>query len=379
MAPSKASKGVAPDRLKGLLKPLGEAIINRPPYASGTVQLPGSRFSLFYKGAKDGFDAKWLDLASATPEQLEQLTQACQRATFGVKNEDVMDESYRKAGKMDADCFATPLMSDHPDLVKLVRGYFLEEPDSSRKIRIELYKLNVYDKDAFFKAHVDTPRSEKMFGSLVLVFPTPHEGGTLLLRHRGEEWAFNSAAELARAPACSLGYVVLFSDIEHEVTPVTEGYRVTLTYNLYFDDSKNDNRDETDASDETDTSDETSSMSESSSTPASALSSSPSQASANAPVVRQSSGEGKFRAAFEAALANPEFLPKGGTLGFGLRHAYQVEHGLEHVYSLLKGSDGGWYRPCPERGRRQCEPRRSSRGLRIGGAVRGRHSREGPG
>jgi hypothetical protein len=36
-----------------------------------------------------------------------------------------------------------------------------------------------------------------MFGSLVIVFPTPHEGGALLLRHRGQEWIFDSDQALA--------------------------------------------------------------------------------------------------------------------------------------------------------------------------------------
>jgi hypothetical protein len=78
-----------------------------------------------------------------------------------------------------------------------------------------------------------------MFGSLVIVFPSPHEGGALLLRHRGQEWTFDSGEALSSAAAKdepSIGYVAFFSDIEHEVTPVTSGHRITLTYNLYFDD-----------------------------------------------------------------------------------------------------------------------------------------------
>jgi hypothetical protein len=93
-------------------------------------------------------------------------------------------------------------------------------------------------KGSFFKPHVDTPQSEKIFGSLVVVFPTSHEGGTLFLRHRGHEWIFDSGQALAGAAndQLSIGYVAFFSDFEHEVAPVTSGHRVTLTYNFYFDD-----------------------------------------------------------------------------------------------------------------------------------------------
>ena len=79
-----------------------------------------------------------------------------------------------------------------------------------------------------------------MFGSLVVVFPTLHDGGALLLRHRGQEWTFDSGKALAAADQPSIGYVAFFSDIEHEVTPVISGHRVTLTYNLYFEDDVDD-------------------------------------------------------------------------------------------------------------------------------------------
>ncbi|KAI0294544.1 hypothetical protein BC826DRAFT_1137333 [Russula brevipes] len=101
-------------------------------------------------------------------------------------------------------------------------------------VKVELYKLNFYGQGAFFKPNVDTPRGKKMFGSLVLVFPTPHEGGALLARHRGTEWTFDSAAELSAAPPSSIGYAAFLSDVEHEVAPVLSGHRITLTYNLYY-------------------------------------------------------------------------------------------------------------------------------------------------
>ena len=121
-----------------------------------------------------------------------------------------------------------------------------------------------------------------MFGSLVIVFPTPHEGGALLLRHRGQEWTFDSGRELAAKGEPSIGYVAFFSDIEHEVAPVISGHRVTLTYNLYFDDG--------------------------------------------GPVSEppRPVNEGAFHKAFTALLEDPEFLAEGGTLAFGLRHVYKL-------------------------------------------------------
>ena len=55
-----------------------------------------------------------------------------------------MDETYRKAGKMDSESFSPMLDLSHTDLVKIVRGYLLEGHQSTKNIKTELYKLNVY-------------------------------------------------------------------------------------------------------------------------------------------------------------------------------------------------------------------------------------------
>jgi hypothetical protein len=150
-----------------------------------------------------------------------------------------------------------------------------------------------------------------MFGSLVIVFPSPHEGGALLLRHRGQEWTFDSGEVLAVAEdQPSIGYVAFFSDIEHEVTPVTSGHRITLTYNLYFDDGG----------------------------PVS-----PNDAVSEHLISPGPPNQVRFRDAFESLLGNPEFLADGGTLAFGLRHVYPIKDDLGHVYNILKGSDAVVY------------------------------------
>jgi hypothetical protein len=85
---------------------------------------------------------------------LEQLTQACDPASFGQKEKEVLDETYRKAGKMDPDRFALPLHPSHTDLIKIIRGYLLEGTQSSESIVAELHKLNVYSTRSNFIAHL---------------------------------------------------------------------------------------------------------------------------------------------------------------------------------------------------------------------------------
>ncbi|KIJ99158.1 hypothetical protein K443DRAFT_75727, partial [Laccaria amethystina LaAM-08-1] len=104
------------------------------------------------------------------------------------------------------------------------------------KIRPESYKLNVYGPRSFFKAYKDTPRSKGMSGSLIVVFPIgPSRRWSLTFRRKGEEWTFDSGAITSTEETPSIAYIAYYSDVEYEVNLVTLGFRVTLTYNLYWD------------------------------------------------------------------------------------------------------------------------------------------------
>jgi hypothetical protein len=156
-----------------------------------------------------------------------------------------------------------------------------------------------------------------MFGSLVIVFPTPHEGGALLLRYCGHEWVLEFGQRLAAAHEPSIGYVAFLNDIEHEVAQVISGHRVTLTYNLYFGDGGR--------------------TVSSGGAAKEHLSLSPAV------------NENAFRETLQALLENPEFLPDGGTLAFGMRHVYPIPDAtndpnpLGPISSTLKGSDAVVY------------------------------------
>ena len=93
--------------------------------------------------------------------------------------------------------------------------------------------MRIYASGGFFKAHVDTPRSERMLGSLVVCLPTHFNGGELIVRHHEQEIKYDWSST-ATDTSSKLHWAAFFSDIEHEVLPVTEGYRDTLTYNLSY-------------------------------------------------------------------------------------------------------------------------------------------------
>ncbi|KAJ7740603.1 hypothetical protein B0H16DRAFT_1676374 [Mycena metata] len=206
------------------------------PTCHGTCQIPLDQNILTY-GMKEDGSARWVNLSTASSEQLDAVSEACQKATFGRNKEDILDETYRKAGQMSAKDFKIGFNLEKSGILDAVYAQLLEAFDGSgKRVEAELYKLNVYDKGSFFKAHKDTPRAENMFGSLVVVFPATHAGGALLLRHNDKEEKFNSAEILSPFDTSTVAYVAFYGDVEHEVTVVESGHRVTLTYNLYFAD-----------------------------------------------------------------------------------------------------------------------------------------------
>ncbi|KXJ88481.1 hypothetical protein Micbo1qcDRAFT_207207 [Microdochium bolleyi] len=150
--------------------------------------------------------------------RLPALVRDCVPATFGKDDEDVLDPTYRSAVAMDTSKFAV----DFDPYILGIQGL-------RQSVVAELYKLNIYESPSgFFKSHVDTPRHETQFGSLVVCLPHPHQGGGLVVRHAGKDVTFDwSSTEGA------VQWAAFYSDCEHEILNVTEGARVTLTYNLY--------------------------------------------------------------------------------------------------------------------------------------------------
>jgi hypothetical protein len=319
-----------PTRIQQLLTPLRESITNKPPYISGTLPLPASCFSLFYRTTED---YRRIDLANATRDELEQLAQACE-PTSSEMNKKAMKDG---PAKMDLESFAPLLVPGQTNLVKVIRDYHFEGDKSSQRLWIDLRELNVYSthfhcslhtfeaqqslkslthigKGSFCEPRVEAPPDKSMFGSLVIIFPTPHEGGVMSLRSRtSHKWSFDPSPEtsdITHRP--SIGYVVLLKDVEHEAAPVTSGHRVTLTYDLY---AENDDG---------------------------PVSTKVQRASESIPPL---ANERAFHDAFAALLENREFMADdGGTLAFGLANAYSIGKTFKHVYGALKGSDAVVYR-----------------------------------
>ena len=90
-------------------------------------------------------------------------------------------------------------------------------------------KLNVYQKGDFFKDHIDTPRGVNMFGSLVICLPVYHIGGKFVLYDKKDNIVYKSCW----GDTTFIHWIAFNSEYRHQVLPVLEGNRLTLTFNLY--------------------------------------------------------------------------------------------------------------------------------------------------
>ena len=87
---------------------------------------------------------RFIDFASSTPEHLDPLAAACSQAKFGRGNQDVHDESYRKALKMDPIDFSVQFNPTLSGLIKTIEENLLQGQIEKNSVRPEIYKLNVY-------------------------------------------------------------------------------------------------------------------------------------------------------------------------------------------------------------------------------------------
>ena len=123
-----------------------------------------------------------------TMENLEMLLMECQPATYGFEGQDVLNESYRKAAKLDNNQFSTNFHPHDVGILDAISQIMVSgvarsglngdnTASSNWGVVAELYKLNAYSAPSGrFKPHVDTPRGPAHFGSLVVCLPVIHQG-----------------------------------------------------------------------------------------------------------------------------------------------------------------------------------------------------------
>ena len=163
------------------------------------------------------------------PSQIKYLISLAEQAPYGKGHETVLDESVRQSWQIDAKHIQFPKKGPWLKYLKKIRTSIAEDMGIHQPFILDPYKLLIYEKGGHFLPHTDTEKIPHMFATLVIALPSKHNGGELLVRHAGEEVKvqFDSTTK-------DFQHAAFFSDCEHEVKPVTSGYRVCLTYNIAF-------------------------------------------------------------------------------------------------------------------------------------------------
>ncbi|WP_234044630.1 2OG-Fe(II) oxygenase [Streptomyces adelaidensis] len=159
----------------------------------------------------------------------KKLIAVARPAKFGRGEETLADASVRDTWELTPDQFTLDGPS-WPTLLGNALEYFRAElalPRGSR-LRAEPHSMLIYGKGQFFLPHQDSEKDDAMVGTLVVSLPSAHTGGELIIEHAGASAAY-------RASKDELTFVAFYADCRHEVTPVTSGYRHTLTFNLLAD------------------------------------------------------------------------------------------------------------------------------------------------
>jgi hypothetical protein len=166
-----------------------------------------------------------------TTENAKAMIQSSRMSPYGKGTETLVNESVRKSWQLDANQFSlkNPLWEEQ---LKIFRdqaitglGLTTAKPE---EVKMELYKLLIYEEGAFFLPHQDSEKADGMFATLVISLPSKHEGGEVITSHKGESSKFHTASN----SEFGFSWAAWYADVMHEVKPVRSGYRIVLVYNL---------------------------------------------------------------------------------------------------------------------------------------------------
>lgn len=256
-----------------------------------------SRFEVI--PAKSPFDQK---------NELKPLLGHCKPAPFGDGKKTRYDRMVRDALQLKAEKGGFTVENFDPESAGILKKAQRElVPHDPNPIAAELYSVNVYTDGGHFAPHKDTPRGNDMFGTLVVCLPSQFSSGKLVLSHRGVVQKFDWGAAIAKQKAPNqLHWAAFFGDVDHQIERIWSGARVTLTYLLRRGEGGVPKRD-----------------------------------------VAGEDLAPRLQEAWQALLADKNFLQNGGTLGYPCCHLYHQDARFQSKQrpidgqssAMLKGRD----------------------------------------
>ncbi|ORZ34605.1 hypothetical protein BCR44DRAFT_1379207, partial [Catenaria anguillulae PL171] len=169
------------------------------------------------------------------PDVARKIASAGRLAPFGRDTETVMDTSVRKTWQIEP----SKIKVTHPEWQKgfdeLVKGMADRLGCPQLALQVKLYKGLLYEEGCFFKRHRDTEKEDGMFATLVVQMPSLHTGGELVVwQQDGSTTTTHDFGAAAKSAEWACHYAVHYADAEHELLPVTTGYRLALVYSICY-------------------------------------------------------------------------------------------------------------------------------------------------
>ncbi|KAJ7068775.1 hypothetical protein C8F01DRAFT_1119260 [Mycena amicta] len=165
-----------------------------------------------------------------SPAVAQTVISQCIQAPFGKGERTIVDKDVRDTWEMDGSNvkFRNPAWSSFMNRVVLEVCQALAVNFQASQPRAELYKLLLYETGSHFLPHVDTEKANGMFASIIVVLPSEFTGGDAYTSHSGVNATFNSSKNSLTQTTILSWY----TDVMHEIKPITSGYRFALSYNL---------------------------------------------------------------------------------------------------------------------------------------------------
>lgn len=170
-----------------------------------------------------GDKSRWEWSWGAHRNAVQALRDVAKPARFGMGSETRLDASIRSGLQVDAPDVTVESLP-LGDILAQLTAWLGTTP------RAELHGVQLYEAGDHFVSHRDTPRGPDHIGTLVVALPSPHSGGEFKIEGTTRSWG--TVAE-------ALPWIAFYGDVEHEVLPVREGTRVTVSFDLFAAQSRN--------------------------------------------------------------------------------------------------------------------------------------------
>ncbi|KAG5874837.1 hypothetical protein JTB14_009294 [Gonioctena quinquepunctata] len=151
-------------------------------------------------------------------------------AKFGLGEKTLVDKNFRNTQMIESKYLDVNFSQNALGSVINDMHTALNLPENSY-LKPHLHNMLIYTPGQFFGEHRDSEKMENMVATLVVVLPSPHIGGTLLIKHINKKFKFATENLEESDARC----ICFFSDCWHQVKEVTHGHRMVLTYNIVLE------------------------------------------------------------------------------------------------------------------------------------------------